>query len=247
MDIKDSNTVYHCMLCHQTYDYLPQDGECLICHQKKLRFVKLDIINPHFSQIIKIQSSEIINSMRAGNLWFQSPRCFHEYSGDGQQARADIHDAKYSYIDKNAYVHDENADTYRLLCFYSLNVDTDGNFLEKPDKRLLDFGDCFSIVGIETLLAKVKSYLIDLNKEISYVANFVYYLLENYSGVYTPFCKFFEYSYQNEFRIVLLSDKFISLGKKPYITIPLISNLSNVFSEPIPLTKLFSVKKLKDL
>lgn len=236
------------MVCGKTYDTLPKDGECPNCLQKRLKFVDNYIVNnPHSAQTIKIHTADIITNMRRGNIWFQSPRTFHEYLGNGKAARADIHDARYSYISKNGYVDDENIDTYRLLCFYSLDVDGEGNFITQPDDQLRDFGESYSIVDRETLLVRIKNYIIDSNRVIHYVAHWINYLGQEYSGAYSPFCKFPEFSYQNEFRIVLLSNEFISLGKEPYKTIPPIENLGRVFSEPQPLENLLHARNINDL
>jgi len=247
MNSKTLYNVYYCMVCSRTYHALPQDGECLNCHQKRMRFVdKLVVDNPHPVQIIKIHSADIITSIRRGNIWFQSPRTFHDYLGDGKTARADIHDAKYSYISKSGYVDDGNIETYRILCFYSLDIDNDGNFITQPSDGLREFGGSYSIVDLETLLVRVKDYIINSNRPIDYVAHWVNYLGQNYSGVYSPFCKFPEFSYQSEFRVVLLSNEFIPLGKEPYKTIPPIENLDNVFSEPRPLDKLLRARNIND-
>jgi hypothetical protein len=248
MKIKDLTEIYRCMWCGKTTDTFPKDGKCLNCHQEGLRLVgKYVVNNPHFSQIIKISSAEAIKSMRMGNVWFQSPRYFQEYSGDGQEARADIHDAKYSYIGESGNIDDKNADTYRLLCFYSLNVNKEGDFLEKPSEKLRKFGGYYSIVDLETLLSQVKNYIINPNNKVGYVANWVNYLTEIYSGVYSPFCKFPEFSYQNEFRIVLLSDIFLSLKNEPYKTFPPIKGFNEVFSEPQSLDGLLHAENINAL
>ena len=246
--IKDLHNVYYCMWCHRTFDMLPADGKCPYCHQDRIclpgRYV---VRNQHNVQIIKISSAGVINNMRTGSLWFQSPRIFHEYEGDGKKVRKDIHNSRYSRIDEKGYIVDKNVDTYRLLCFYTLNVDAEGNFLKKPNKRLKEFGNCYSIVDIKTLLAQLESYLITLNKKVDCFHDWVTYLRKNYSGAYSPFCKFPKDSYQDEFRIVLLSDAFLSLGKEPYKTSQSIGNLSAVFSEPQPLDNLLFGKNLEDI
>jgi hypothetical protein len=236
------------MWCGHCHIAFPNDGKCLKCHQNGLREAICEPINTHNAQIIKIHSADVINSMRAGNLWFQSPRYFQEYSGDGQIARADIHDAKYSYIDENGGVDDRNADTYRILSFYSLDVDDQGNILKKPDIRLQEFGSSYSIIDVTTLITEIKNYTISLNKRISFVANWAYYLLENYTGAYSPFCKFQEYAYQNEFRIVLLSNTFLSLQQKePYITNPPIAKLDKIILPPQPIEKLLNANNINQI
>lgn len=247
MNHNDLNNIYYCMWCGSTFDFHPKDDKCLNCRQKGLRFVTYEMSNPYSTQIIKIQSAEVLESMRNGNLWFQSPRCFQEYKGEGQIARADIHDAKYSYIDKSGYIDNKNVDTYRLLCFYSLDVDEEYNFLRKPDNRLREFGEYYSIIDVMTLLAKIKDHIVSLDKKISYVANWVNYLSQNYSGTYSPFCKFPEYSYQNEFRIVLLSDMFLSIRQAPYITSPPLKNLDEIILKPQSIDGLLSANNLNDL
>jgi hypothetical protein len=249
MDAKSHIGVYYCMWCGSVYDYLPKDGECLKCHQRQLQYIKkLDNNNMHPRQIIKLQSSEVIESMRNGNYWFQSPRYFQEYSGDGKVARMDMHDAKYFYVDKGRYIDDKNADKYRLLCFYSLNVDDSGNFLKPFDERLSQFGECFSIVDLETLLIELQKYIKSGNNNMSYVGNDVKYIREDrYSGFYSPLCKFSKFDYQNEFRIVLLSDTFLSLGDfNPYKTIAPTNNLGSVIGEPQPIDILLRAKNIND-
>ncbi len=246
--IKELYNVYYCMWCGKPLEALPIDGKCPICHQDRFRFIERYVeSDPHNVQLIKISSANVINNMRAGNLWFQSPHCFNEYQGDGEKVRKDIHDSRYSSIDENAYVEDKNVDTYRLLCFYALKVDTDGNFLETPNNELKEFGAFYSIVDIETLLVRLKTYLSSLNEEVNYIANWVNYLGDSYSGAYSPFSKFPKDSYQNEFRIVLISNTFLSYGKDPYKTSQLMADLSEVFSEPQPLDNLLFGKNLNDL
>ncbi len=249
MNIKTETNTYRCMWCGKTFDDYPKDGKCVHCNLERiLPTGKYVVNNPHFTQIIKISSAEVINSMRRGSFWFQSPRYFQEYSGDGQKARADIHDAKYSFISKDGNTDDENADSYRILCFYSLDIDKKGNYLKTLDPNLKKFGDYYSIIDLATLLLGIKEHLVASNKDISYVANWVSYLTDKYSGVYSPFCKFPEYKYQNEFRIVLLSSSFLSLNNKhPYKTVPAIENLDQVFSEPLPLDNLLHAKNIYDL
>ena len=237
-----------CMWCGHLHNTFTKDGKCLNCHQNGLREAIYELTNPHKTQIIKIHSVDVLNSMRAGNLWFQSPRYFQEFSGDGQIARADIHDAKYSYIDMDGGVDDKNADTYRILSFYSLFVDDQGNILKKPDIRLQEFGSSYSIIDVTTLITEIKNYIISLNKKISFVANWAYYLLENYTGAYSPFCKFQEYGYQNEFRIVLLSNTFLSLQQKePYKTNPPIAKLDKIILPPQPIEILLNAKKIDEV
>jgi hypothetical protein len=235
------------MLCSYKSPIYPINGECPACHRKRLKFITYEERNPHKAQIIKIHNADVLNSMRSGNLWFQSPRFFHEYKGNGQKARADIHDARYSYIDKTGYFDDKDADSYRILCFYTLDVDEEGNLLNKPSEDLRNFGNSFSIVDVETLLVSIKNYLVATNKKISYVANWVNYLLKNYSGAYTPFCKFSKFSYQNEFRIVLLSNTFLPLGDNPYKTDPPMNNFGKVILEPQLIDRLYTMKNLNDL
>lgn len=249
MIMKNELHEYICMWCGKMYDNPPQDGECSRCHQKKLRKGNIVVANQHSSLLIKISSEKVLKSMRNGSLWFQSPKYFREYSGDGQTVRTDIHEARYSYIDKqHGYVEDSNANAYRILCFYSLDVNANGDFLNAPDKQLSDFGDYYSLVDIKTLLKKIKSHLLSQRKNISYGADFVKYLTDKYSGIYTPFCKFSDFTYQNEFRIVLLSNHFLNLDEKePYITHPSLKNLSNVLLEHKPLSILLNAKNMKEL
>jgi len=248
MNTNELTESYWCMWCGKTTDTFPKDGKCSNCRQEGLQSIGRYVVNnPHFIQIIKISSAQVINSMRTGNLWFQSPRYFQEYAGAGQKARADIHDARYSFIGKSGNIDDANADTYRILCFYSLNIDKEGNILQKPSEELSEFGDYYSIVDLKTLLSQIQNHIMSLNKIMGYVANWVNYLTEKYSGIYSPFCKFPELSYQNEFRIVLLSNSFLPLKKHPYKTIPPIKGFEKVFSEPQSIDRLLHADNINAL
>ena len=116
--IKDLHNVYYCMWCHRTFDMLPADGKCPYCHQDRIRLPGRYVVrNQHNVQIIKISSAGVINNMRTGSLWFQSPRIFHEYEGDGKKVRKDIHDSRYSRIDEKGYIVDKNVDTVSFALF----------------------------------------------------------------------------------------------------------------------------------
>jgi len=248
MIIKELKQAYYCMWCGSTFDTSPENVECPVCHRTCWRALGRYVLrNQHWVQIIKISSADVIGKMRNGSLWFQSPQSFQKYSGEGQKARADAYDSRFSYINKSRYVEDQNSDTYRLLCFYSLIVNEDGDFLERPDKRLGEFGDRYSIVDITTLLTLIKEHIVEPNKKISSVANWINYLRENYSGVYSPFCKFPKFRYQNEFRIVLWSNLFFSLRAEPYKPRLPAKGLYDVFSEPRPLDELMHARSLEDL
>ena len=50
--------------------------------------------------------------------------------------------------------------------------------------------------------------------DTSVCTNWISYIRDTYSGVYTPTCKFDKYNYQNEYRCVLCSEEYSKLPEK---------------------------------
>ena len=50
--------------------------------------------------------------------------------------------------------------------------------------------------------------------DISVCSNWINYIGNTYTGIYTPTCKFAKYSYQNEYRCILCSEEYGKLQEK---------------------------------
>lgn len=238
---------YYCMFCGSTFTHLPKNNECPKCHTKNLKYASIEISNPHFQCIIKISDDLTIEKIREGSLWFKSPKEFHDYAGAGKSVREDQNDSKFCFIEKDNQIEDINIDTYRILCFYSLDIDEKMNFQQKPDIRVKEFGNYYSIVDIKALFEFIKEDIVKKSNRINLFARGVSYLLDNYTGPYTPFCKFQKDGFQNEFRIVLQSEEFRELGEKPYKINSYVKNFHEFFTKPKSIENLFALDNYDNL
>ena len=120
--------------------------------------------------------------------------------------------------DGKIYVSSRYQNYYRLLCFYTLHINDKGE-LVKPDRRMKSMGTHFSIIKnrnrfVQILNNHIKQEAENKQCDISVCTNWISYIRDTYSGVYTPTCKFDKYNYQNEYRCVLCSEEYSKLPEK---------------------------------
>ena len=245
-EIISKQNCYLCLFCGKTYISLPPNGTCFHCKQKRMKYINLEIRDPHKLLNLKISYLSTLNNIRDGNLWFKSPKEFHDYSGEGSLVRKDDTDSKYSHVDEYVQTEDQEIDNYRILCFYSLNINNKGQFLQDPDIRISDFGDYFSIIDTEGLSKWLQDYLLSNGLKVSLFDRNVYYLLDKYTGPYSPFCKPQRDNYQYEFRFVLHSHDSVFNDIEPF-KIQTLTGFKEFFSNPIEISYLFSTKNYDDL
>lgn len=174
-------------------------------------------------------------------MWFQSPKYYQRYSGRGKGAISD----KNEGIDKSNSV---NINSLRLMSFYSLQTDENVEYIiETPSKKLKQFGDHFILVKYEKLQQELKNYFEDKNISMAFCGFVKYSKNDNYSNL-NPTFKDNNFSYQNEVRILLESNDFMELGEEEaYKTNKSTLNVSNCFSEPMPIDLLLNAQKLDDI
>ena len=232
---------YCCMWCLSILDEMPNEGVCPQCSNKGIKKIHLEVVNPHKAIIIKISRKEILNNIRDGYMWFQSPKYYQRYSGRGQGAIND----KNEGIDKSNSV---NINSLRLMSFYSLQIDENEKYIiETPSKKLREFGDHFILINYKKLEQELKNYFEDRNISMEFFGFVKYSKNDNYSNL-NPTFKDNNYSYQNEVRILLKSNDFLKLGEEEaYKTDKSTLNVSKYFSEPMPIDLLLNAKKLDDI
>ena len=82
----------------------------------------------------------------------------------------------------------------------------------------------------------VKKEVESRESDISVCSNWINYISDAYTGIYTPVCKFDKYSYQNEYRCVLSSNEYGKLPEKKEKRIQLDAVADeNIMTPPIPL------------
>lgn len=101
------------------------------------------------------------------------------------------------------YIDQERYQFYNIYCMYGLTYLTEKNSFEKPDNRLLDFGDTAVIfLNPNEFLHRI---FVALDKKYGHNVNFkldeVHYYPKDYYGDLDEFCKHEQYAWQNELRM----------------------------------------------
>ena len=194
--------MYTCLWCNAEYENIPTNGICPQCHHNQFKELKMTHFIKPGGLILKLSSVEVIDSMRKGNIWFNSPKYYQEFKGN--PAICDLHECAFDYIkyvDGEPVGKESSTQNYnRLLCLYLLRMDKEEN-IAIPDERIKSFGDYFSVVDIGKLQKTISAWC----KVKGYEYNFtgVKYNTTNYEGDYNPTFKDCSYSYQNEFRFII--------------------------------------------
>ncbi|HNX64021.1 MAG TPA: hypothetical protein PKI60_02400 [Oscillospiraceae bacterium] len=265
---------YICNWCFKQYNEEDYTGVCSCCGKKDFSAFKAYEDNKP-KIILKIGKKDVLDSIRSGIIWFQSPRVYQE--NEDNEAIGDRFECAYSSvqdIDKSQYDNikkelqkakvycdgkrlqlseikeakffETNVDQpkLRILCFYQLFLDDNHNILEL-DNRLRNFGDHFMFVDYTKLVCKLK----ELEKYgVLFSQGGAAYYTEQHTGKITPFFKQEDkFSYQHEQRIVLKSNDFLNYGIKQPFKLKIQDDITDFFSEPIPIDKLFSAKKLENI
>lgn len=167
---------------------------------------------------IKVGNFNALSNMQKGTWWFQHPAYFQK-STDG--LRNDKNDSiiKRRYLigkipHFNAtvtYEEYDDCDSARILCFYKLLLDKKGDF-QHIDRRMMSFGSKFVFVDVNSLMEKIKAYLLEKQGEYIYsnLAPFdMFYYPETYYGEIGGRGKEDIFSFQCEYRLRIDSIKFI--------------------------------------
>lgn len=243
-----NNSYYHCMFCRSNFEVMPDGGKCPICSFPiNNNRVIIDKDNGCEAFLVKIGSEIALKNMRDGNFWLQAPRYFQENFEN--EARDDIFDSAFDYVelDSGIPVGNENCkiatnqNMYRILCFGYISVRN--GIIEVPDERMKLFGTHFSYVSARRLQTAFET----LAKEKQVDASFgeVHYLGDTYKGIYTPFCKLPKFTYQNEKRLVFISEEYTKWNELQRDEVHL-GNISSWFSKPVPVDVLYQRLHMKE-
>lgn len=197
-----------------------------------------------------------INECAIENILEVSSDELKKYMGLSKGTLIHCTDGKDYILEKvlngKVYVSSRYQNCYRLLCFYTLHISDTGK-IEKPDIRMRNMGTHFSIVKnrkrfVQILNNYVEKEVESKNYDISVCSNWINYINDAYTGIYTPICKFDKYSYQNEYRCVLSSNEYGKLPEKKEKRIQLDAVADeNIMTPPIPLEWLWKVSTLDEL
>lgn len=197
-----------------------------------------------------------INECAIENILEVSSDELKKYMGLSKGTLIHCTDGKDYILEKvlngKVYVSSRYQNCYRLLCFYTLHISDSGKIV-KPDIRMKNMGTHFSIVKnrkrfVQILNNYVKKEVESRDSDISVCSNWINYISDAYTGIYTPVCKFDKYSYQNEYRCVLSSNEYGKLPEKKEKRIQLDAVADeNIMTPPIPLEWLWKVSTLDEL
>lgn len=155
-------------------------------------------------------------------------------------------------LNGKVYVSSRYQNCYRLLCFYTLHINDEG-VIVKPDIRMKNMGTHFSIIKNRNRFVQILNNWAKVEAEngkydISVCSNWINYIGNTYTGIYTPTCKFAKYSYQNEYRCILCSEEYGKLPEKKEKRIQLNEVADEeIMTSPIPLDWLRKVSTLDEL
>lgn len=263
-----------CLLCSSVYNSKPTNGICPNCGYNAFSKCQWDdeII---YGLYLKISNESTLESLRKGNIWFQSPKYYQTYSGNS--AVCDIRECAFDHITnlppevmqkifpfKKGKIYLINNRLYQFKEYDRGIAGIDS--LQQDSYRLFCFymlqtnenGDI--VVPIDNRIKAFGTHYsvidIDLLKsdliskisiEKKILAGVKYYS-KNYTGVCNPTFKDDRYEYQNETRIILQSDTFLNLDEKePYKLKFDKALMQKIFSQPQPIECLFSAKHIDDL
>ena len=263
-----------CLWCNSIYEHIPDRGVCPKCGYN--HFGEFDVeLNQEESQavIIKFGNLSTLESMRNGNVWFQSPKYYQDYKGN--PAVCDISECAYDYIMEipietvskqlpfkigdtikldgkevtvkgfsGARVYSySNTQNYNRLLCF-YSMKIKNGMLGIRDSKLKSFGSHFCLVDIKKLVQKVRGYALE-NDLFFWPCN-VKYMTNAYRGVYNPTCKGDAYAYQNEFRFILQGEELNNLPEKEPKKIK-IDGMNEIMKEPQPMEKFFEIQTSKEL
>lgn len=265
--------VYMCLLCGNITDCLPKDRTCSKCGFNQIEEFCMKIEHMGERVALKIANYDVLESMRKGSIWFQSPKYYQEY--EGNSAICDIDECAYDYIDtlpveavekqfdslkediqkrldgkfvignlEKAIVKRHSQHQNWLRLLCFYMLNIVDDVIIKPDEQLKEFGAYFSLVDLKTLSQKTKEAMKSRGIYCLYAP--VKYVTSHYSGTYTPTLKADTYKYQNEFRFVLYGDELSNMSEKEPLKVKF-EGMEDVISEPQPIEKLFEIKDKKAL
>ena len=242
------NKTFYCMWCGYENPLTIKGTECLNCGSNQLILVDLvkDFDYPNCA-ILKISNKAILESMRKGEIWLQSPLVYQDYHDDN--VISDTKECAYDYYDgiNGIYKLSPYVNHYRLLCMTTLSFNDNGFIHNNFCNDFYKFGDSYSIIGIKELYEKISShvppeYAINLSTHQS-----VKYIQEKaYKGFYNPTCKLGNYSWQSEWRIILRSIDFNRLDRGPLI-LQNLPELDDCIDEPSPINELIKAKHISEI
>lgn len=97
-NMKKSKEVYTCMYCKKLFDELPVLPICDICgmpiNVKKVKHIYDD--KTKYGIIIKISDEKVLNSMRNGEFWFQSPKYYQNFKEN--DTIGDVNECAFEYV-----------------------------------------------------------------------------------------------------------------------------------------------------
>ena len=266
-----------CLWCNSAFDNRPNSGKCPNCGHTN--FLDCEIVMTYPSDedksvMLKLGNLSTLESMRNGELWFQSPKYYQTYAGN--PAVCDVEECAYDYIseipeDKIKAVIPLNIEVNLIVCsgktyrigalksakYYELSqkqnyyrilcffrLNANNGILDKRDDRLKYFGTHFCLIDINKLNQKMEIYAQKNN--LTFWPTDVKYASKAYQGEYNPTFKKDTYAYQCEYRYILRGEKLNDLAEKEPKIIKL-SGMDEMMSEPRPLNKLLEVQKLDEL
>lgn len=237
--------MYSCLWCNKEFEEMPKDGVCPYCHHDQ--FLALNMIREiqPGGIFVKLSSRAVIESIRNGNVWFNSPKYYQEYKGN--PAICDVHECEFDYLEhKDGKIVGTVSNTQnwnRLFCFYFLGMQEDHTIII-PDEKIKSFGDCFAAVNYKALQKKLLAWCKSNNYEFTFTG--VKYSSANYEGPYNPTFKDDSYKYQNEWRFIIRSEQINALPEKEAVK-EKFDDMENIFTESKPIDLLFEKQTLEEL
>lgn len=264
-----------CLWCNDIYEHIPDTGICPKCGYNYFGEFDMEVSSDESQAvIIKFGDLSTLESMRNGNVWFQSPKYYQDYKGN--PAVCDISECAYDFIldipidivkeqlpfkigdiiktnDGKELILKEISGAKAVVYSNTQNYNRllcffmmkiKDGILKVRDLKLKSFGSHFCLVDIKKLTQKVREYA-SANGLFFWPAN-VKYMTNAYRGAYNPTCKGDTYAYQNEFRFILQGEKLNKLPEKEPEKIQ-IDGMDEILTEPQPMNKLFEIQTSKEL
>lgn len=160
--------------------------------------------------LVKVLDRKWVQSLIDGDIFFRAVQCFGDictrtaetnntFRGDSIEGISITDGENFGLIDALTY-------REKLYCMYSLDYDVSCGRFVKPDKRLLQFGNTAVIItDSKKFLYRICNALFERYGNDFWVGfDRVHYNVSfDQKQIYNEFSKSLDYSYQNEFRIVL--------------------------------------------